>query len=161
MGEGILFGHRYFDEVIRTFTGVEIVLSVTSLFLIFKEKQMGYVLLIVSVLCTYIIQFGHRMLWWPCEYCILWICSIMYVQTSFHFPFLKLELSVPRILSGFRMTVVAQWWSPDASESMMHGLHTVPVKQVCGSDRNVGPTGIEPATYGSLQLQTYIIPESV
>ena len=26
---------------------------------------------------------------------------------------------------------------------------------------DVGPTGIEPATYGSLQLQTYIIRESV
>ena len=35
------------------------------------------------------------------------------------------------------------------------------VKQVCEPDGNVGPTGIEPATYGSLQLQTYIIRESV
>jgi hypothetical protein len=70
-GEGILFGHRYFDEVIRTFTGIEIVLSVMSLLLIFKEKQIGYVLLTVSILSTYIIQFGHRMLWWPCEYCRL------------------------------------------------------------------------------------------
>lgn len=71
VGEGILFGHRYFDEVIRTFTGIEIVLSVVSLFLIFKEKQVGYVLLAVSILSTYIITFGHRMLWWPCEYCRL------------------------------------------------------------------------------------------
>jgi hypothetical protein len=70
-GEGILFGHRYFDEVIRTFTGIEIVLSVMSLLLIFKEKQIGYVLLTVSILSTYIIQFGHRILWWPYEYCRL------------------------------------------------------------------------------------------
>jgi len=62
VGEGILFGHRYFDEAIRTFTGIEIVLSAVAIFLIFKEKQMGYVLLATSVLSTYIIQFGHRML---------------------------------------------------------------------------------------------------
>jgi len=68
-GEGILFGFRYFDETIRTFTGIEIVLSVVSLFLIFKGKQIGYVLLAVSILSTYVIAFGHRMLWWPCEYC--------------------------------------------------------------------------------------------
>lgn len=71
VGEGILFGQRYFDEVIRTFTGIEIILSVVSLFLIFKEKKVGYVLLTASILSTYIIQFGHRMLWWPCEYCNL------------------------------------------------------------------------------------------
>ena len=68
-GEGILFGFRYFDETIRTFTGIEIVLSVVSLFLIFKGKQIGYVLLTVSILSTYVITLGHRMLWWPCEYC--------------------------------------------------------------------------------------------
>ena len=71
VGEGILFGHRYFDEVIRIFTGIEIILSVVSLFLIFKEQKAGFVLLTVSILSTYIIQFGHRMLWWPCEYCNL------------------------------------------------------------------------------------------
>lgn len=71
IGEGILFGHRYFDEVIRTFTGLEIVLFVMALFIIFKEKQIGYVLLAVSILSAYIIQFGHRMLWWPCKYCRL------------------------------------------------------------------------------------------
>ncbi|MGH1568134.1 MAG: hypothetical protein ACRBBZ_02890 [Nitrosopumilus sp.] len=71
VGEGILFGHRHFDDVIRIFAGIEIILSSVSLFLIFKEKQIGYVLLTVSVLSTYIIQFGHRMLWWPCEYCNL------------------------------------------------------------------------------------------
>jgi len=71
MGEGILFGHRYFDETIRTFTGIEIVLSVVSVFLIFKDKQIGYILLAISILSTYIIAFGHRMFWWPCEYCRL------------------------------------------------------------------------------------------
>jgi len=71
VGEGILFGHRYFDETIRTFTGIEIVLSAVSLFLIFKDKQVGYILLAISILSTYIITFGHRMLWWPCEYCRL------------------------------------------------------------------------------------------
>jgi len=67
-GEGILFGHRYFDEIIRTFSGKEIILSIVSLVLIFKEKSIGYVLLTVSILSTYIIQLGHQMLWWPCDY---------------------------------------------------------------------------------------------
>jgi hypothetical protein len=68
-GEGILFGHRYFDEIIRTFSVIEIILSIVSLILIFKEKSIGYVLLTISILSTYIIQLGHRMLWWPCDYC--------------------------------------------------------------------------------------------
>ena len=69
MGEGILFGFRYFDDVIRTFAGIEMVVSILSIVLIFKDKQIGYVLLALSILSTYIITFGHRMLWWPCEYC--------------------------------------------------------------------------------------------
>ena len=69
VGEGILFGHRYFDDVIRTFTGIEIIISIVSIVLIFKDKQIGYVLLAISILSTYIIAFGHRMFWWPCEYC--------------------------------------------------------------------------------------------
>ncbi len=69
VGEGILFGHRYFDDVIRTFTGIEMIISILSIVLIFKDKQIGYVLLTLSILSTYIIALGHRMFWWPCEYC--------------------------------------------------------------------------------------------
>ncbi|QMU55222.1 MAG: hypothetical protein GKS07_10205 [Nitrosopumilus sp.] len=69
VGEGILFGFRYFDDVIRIFTGIEMIISTVSIILIFKDKQMGYVILALSILSTYIIMFGHRMLWWPCEYC--------------------------------------------------------------------------------------------
>lgn len=71
VGEGILFGFRYFDEIIRMFTGIEMIISIVSIVLIFKDKQIGYVLLASSILSTYIIIFGHRMLWWPCEYCRL------------------------------------------------------------------------------------------
>ncbi len=69
VGEGILFGHRYFDDVIRIFTGIEMVVSILSIVLIFKDKQIGYVILAISILSTYIVTFGHRMFWWPCEYC--------------------------------------------------------------------------------------------
>jgi len=69
VGEGILFGHRYFDDVIRTFTGIEMIISIASIVLIFKDKQIGYVLFAISILSAYIIAFGHRMFWWPCEYC--------------------------------------------------------------------------------------------
>jgi hypothetical protein len=69
VGEGILFGNRYFDDVIRTFTGIEMIISILSIVLIFKDKQIGYVLLAISILSTHIITFGHRMFWWPCEYC--------------------------------------------------------------------------------------------
>ncbi|WP_048115632.1 hypothetical protein [Nitrosopumilus adriaticus] len=69
VGEGILFGIRFFDEVIRVFTGVEILISIISVILIFKDKPIGFVLLAISVLSTYVIQFGHRMFLWPCEYC--------------------------------------------------------------------------------------------
>lgn len=71
IGEGILFGIRYFDDVTRVFTGIEMAISVVSVVLIFKDKKIGYVLLALSVLSTYIITLGHRMLWWPCEYCNL------------------------------------------------------------------------------------------
>ena len=69
VGEGILFGHRYFDDIIRIFTGIEIIILTVSIVLIFRDKQIGYVLLTISILSTYIIAFGHRMFWWPCEYC--------------------------------------------------------------------------------------------
>jgi len=61
VGEGILFGFRYFDEIIRIFTGIEMIISIVSVVLIFKDKQMGYVLLALSILSTYIIALGHRM----------------------------------------------------------------------------------------------------
>jgi len=69
MGEGILFGHRYFDETIRMFTGIEMIISILSIVLIFKDKRIGYVLLAISILSTYIVTLGHRMFRWPCEYC--------------------------------------------------------------------------------------------
>ncbi len=68
-GEGILFGHRYFDEVIRTFSGIEAIISIVSIILIFKERKIGYVLLAATILSTYIIELGHWMLLWPCDYC--------------------------------------------------------------------------------------------
>lgn len=68
-GEGILFGLRYFDEVIRIFNGTEIIISVVSIILIFKERKIGYILFAVTILSTYIIQLGHWMFWWPCDYC--------------------------------------------------------------------------------------------
>lgn len=70
-GEGILFGLRYFDEVIRIFNGAEIIISIVSVILIFKERKIGYILFAVTILSTYIIELGHWMLLWPCDYCRL------------------------------------------------------------------------------------------
>jgi hypothetical protein len=70
-GDGILFGFRYFDEAIQAFTGIEMTASVVAIVLIFKDKQIGFVLLGLSIASTYVIQFGHRIFWWPCEYCRL------------------------------------------------------------------------------------------
>jgi len=69
VGEGILFGHRYFDETIRIFSGIEIILSIVSIILIFKEHKIGYLLLAITILSTYIIQLGHRIFLWNCDYC--------------------------------------------------------------------------------------------
>ena len=69
VGEGILFGHRYFDEAIRSFSGIEIIISIVSIVLIFKERQIGYLLLALTILSTYIIQLGHRIFLWSCDYC--------------------------------------------------------------------------------------------
>jgi preprotein translocase subunit SecY len=69
VGEGIMFGIRVFDDVIRYPTVIMIIVSSIGIVLIFKEKTIGYLIVILSILITLIIGFGHRMLWWPCEYC--------------------------------------------------------------------------------------------
>ena len=69
VGEGILFGHRYFDEVIRTFSGIEIIISIISVILILKDHKIGYLLFVLTILSTYIIQLGHRIFLWNCDYC--------------------------------------------------------------------------------------------
>ena len=71
MGEGILFGHRYFDNVIRIFTGLEIIILIASFVFIFKNTRIGYVFLGFALISTYIIEFGHRLGFWPCTYCDL------------------------------------------------------------------------------------------
>jgi len=60
-GEGILFGHRCFDDVIRTFNGTQIMVTIVSLALILKNKPVGFVLLAITILSTYIIELGHWM----------------------------------------------------------------------------------------------------
>ena len=70
-GEGILFGIRVFEEL-QIFHVVQAILVGISGILIYKnQEKRGYVLLAVSILSTYITEFGHRMYWWPCEYCNL------------------------------------------------------------------------------------------
>lgn len=71
VGEGIVFGTRSFDEVIRTFTGLEILLTIISTVFIYKNNKIGYVIFAISLLSTYVIIFGHRLGWWPCPYCQL------------------------------------------------------------------------------------------
>jgi hypothetical protein len=70
-GEGILFGHRYFDGIIRIFSGIEIIITIVSVILIIKNRKLGYVLLAISILSTVIIELGHLIHLWPCEYCNL------------------------------------------------------------------------------------------
>ena len=48
-----------------------ITISTFSMILIFKDKTVGYLILALSIVITLIVYFGHRMLWWPCEYCNL------------------------------------------------------------------------------------------
>lgn len=69
VGEGVMFGIRVFDDVIRLHAGIMIIVSSIGIVLIFKDKIIGYVIVILPIVITLIIYFGHRMLWWPCEYC--------------------------------------------------------------------------------------------
>ncbi len=68
-GEGIMFGYRVFNEIVRGYSTITIILSTFSIILIFKDKTSGYLIFILTIIVTLIIYFGHRMLWWPCEYC--------------------------------------------------------------------------------------------
>jgi len=68
-GEGVLFGHRYFDNTIRLFTGLEILLLLASSVLIYKNIRRGYVLAGLSLISTYVISLGHWMGLWHCSYC--------------------------------------------------------------------------------------------
>lgn len=69
MGEGILFGHRYFNDVMRIFAGLEILLALASSVLIYKNIRIGYVFFAIAAGSTYVISFGHRMGLWDCSYC--------------------------------------------------------------------------------------------
>ena len=69
VGEGIMFGNRVFDNEIRLFALAGIVVSSMGIVLIFKDKNIGYLIISVTIVITLVIYFGHRMLWWPCEYC--------------------------------------------------------------------------------------------
>ncbi len=67
-GEGIMIGHRVFLEI-RIYSIVNIIISNISIILIFKDKTIGYLILILSMVIAFIVYFGHLMLWWPCDYC--------------------------------------------------------------------------------------------
>ena len=68
-GESILFGHRYFNDVTRIFTGLEILLALASSVFIYKNIRIGYVFFGLSLISTYVISLGHWMGFWPCSYC--------------------------------------------------------------------------------------------
>lgn len=70
-GEGIMFGIRVFDNEIRLFALSGIFVSSMGIVLILKDKNIGYLIVSVTILITLIIFFGHMMLWWPCPYCEL------------------------------------------------------------------------------------------
>jgi hypothetical protein len=70
-GEGILFGIRVFDDVIRLHAVAMVIISSIGMVLIFKDKIIGYVIVALTMIITLMVYFGHRMLWWPCEYCSL------------------------------------------------------------------------------------------
>jgi len=71
IGEGILFGHRYFDDVIRIFSVITIFITFVSFVLILKDKRIGYMVLSLLILITHIITLGHWINLWPCPYCEL------------------------------------------------------------------------------------------
>ena len=70
-GEGILFGIRVVGDLLRIFVCIELVLTITSIVFIYKNNKIGYVLFTISLISTYVIEFGHRMGYWPCPYCEL------------------------------------------------------------------------------------------
>ena len=69
-GEGILFGFRVFEEI-QFFNIIQIFVTGLSIFLVIRNSNKGYIMFAVSLISTYLIQFGHHMYWWPCEYCRL------------------------------------------------------------------------------------------
>lgn len=68
-GEGILFGHRYFDNTIRLYAGFEILLTLASSVIIYKNNRIGYLFFAISVGSTLVIGWGHRLGLWYCSYC--------------------------------------------------------------------------------------------
>ena len=71
MGEGIIFGHRYFDNVIRTFSGLEIILFIASFVFIYKNTRIGYLFLAIALVTNIIFNWGHRLGIYECSYCQL------------------------------------------------------------------------------------------
>lgn len=70
-GEGIMFGYRVFDNEIRLFALAGIGACIVSIILIFKDKNIGYLIFALVIAITLLVYFGHLIGWWPCEYCDL------------------------------------------------------------------------------------------
>jgi hypothetical protein len=69
IGEGTMVGYKVFDNTVRIYSVIMIVISIVSIVLIFKDKQAGYAILGFTILITMIVYFGHHLLLWPCEHC--------------------------------------------------------------------------------------------
>ena len=80
-GEGILFGIRVFEEIQMFHVGQTILVGVSGILIYKNQEKRGNVLLAISVLSTYIIEFGHRMYWLP-----LGLFLSMYPQQGHHRP---------------------------------------------------------------------------
>ena len=69
-GEGILFGHRVYLDVLGPFILGALAASAASMLMICRNCDAGYPLLGLTIAATLVMQFGHWMLWWPCDYCV-------------------------------------------------------------------------------------------
>ena len=70
-GEAIMFGHRVYLNVLGPFVLGVLAVSVASTCLIWMNRDVGYLLLGLVITVTLVVELGHRMMWWPCDYCSL------------------------------------------------------------------------------------------
>ena len=70
-GEAIVMGYRILGEAVWAYAIIAIAASALSMIMIFRDRALGYLVLGLSVTVVLIVYFGHRIFWWPCEYCSL------------------------------------------------------------------------------------------
>jgi hypothetical protein len=61
-GQAVMFGEAYTGDFVRVFALAGIVASGFGMYLVFKDKKIGYLIVVVSIAITVTVYFGEMLI---------------------------------------------------------------------------------------------------